>query len=197
MKRRAPAASRNREPIAAVLAGELPEAGLVLELASGTGEHAVHFAQAWPGLRWQPSDPDADARASIAAWRDDAGLANLLPPIRIDTAESDWPVTRADAMVCINMIHISPTASTHGLFAGAQRILPVGTPLALYGPFLEQDVPTADSNLAFDADLKARNPLWGLRDLGWVDDIAGRHGLVRTRRIEMPANNLVVIYRRR
>lgn len=196
MKRRASAASRNRDPIAAVLAGELPDTGLVLELASGTGEHAVHFAQAWPGLQWQPTDPDADALGSIAAWRDDASLPNLLPPLRLDAAEPIWPVARADALVCINMIHISPVEATHGLFAGAGRILPPGAPLALYGPYLEQDVSTAESNLAFDAELKARNPLWGLRDLAWVDAIAAQHGFARTRRVEMPANNLVVVYRR-
>lgn len=196
MKRFAPAAARNREPIAAVLARELPEEGLVLEVASGTGEHAVHFAQTWPGLRWQPTDPDADALASIAAWRDQAGLPNLLPPMQLDAAARDWPIARAEALVCINMIHISPVAATHGLFAGAERVLPSGAPLALYGPYIEQDVPTAQSNLVFDADLKARNPLWGLRDLAWVDEIAAGHGFARSRRVDMPANNLVVVYRR-
>lgn len=196
MKRHAPATERNRDPIAAVLTDHLPQAGLVLEVAAGTGEHAIHFARCWPGLQWQPTDPDETALSSIAAWRDEAGLRNLLPPLQLDAAAPQWPVQAADALVCINMIHISPIASTTGLFAGARRILPQGALLALYGPFLEADVPTAAGNLAFDADLKARNPAWGLRDLAWVDGIAASQGFTRTHRLAMPANNLTVIYRR-
>ncbi len=196
MKRHAPAASRNREPIAAVLTEELPAAGTVLEIASGTGEHAVHFARTWPHLAWQPSDPDPDARASILAWREEAGLANLLAPLDLDAAQTDWPLDRADAVVSINMTHISPPAATVGLVAGAVRLLAPGAPLILYGPYLEADVATAPSNLAFDADLKARNPEWGLRRVEWLDELAAAQGLARGRRVAMPANNLTLVYRR-
>ena len=182
MKRHAPAAGRNREPIAAVLAEELPPSGLVLEIASGTGEHAVHFARTFPGLTWQPSDPDPDARASIAAWREECDLANLLPPIEVDAAAEAWPLERADAMLCINMIHISAVAATEGLVGGAARRLGPGAPLVLYGPFLEEGVETATSNLAFDADLRARNPAWGLRPVAWLDDLARVHGFERRRK---------------
>ena len=196
MKRHAPAAGRNREPIAAVLTEDLPAEGLVLEVASGTGEHAVHFARTFPALDWQPSDPDADARSSIAAWRDEAALANLRPPIALDAASPRWPIDRADAIVCINMVHISPVAATEGLLAGAARLLATAAPLILYGPYLETTVETADSNLVFDADLRARNPEWGLRRVEWMDEQAARHGFVRTRRVAMPANNLALVYRR-
>jgi hypothetical protein len=196
MKRHAPAAGRNRDPIAAVLSEELPAAGLVLEIASGTGEHAVHFAHTYPHLTWQPTDPDADARSSIAAWQKEEGLPNLLPPLSLDAAASPWSIEQADAIVCINMVHISPPASTEGLLAGAGRLLPAGAPLILYGPYLEEGVETAPSNLEFDRSLKARDPRWGLRRVGWIDDLAARHGLRRTRRIAMPANNLTLVYRR-
>ena len=196
MKRRAPAAERNREPIAAVLAEELSAAGLVLEVASGTGEHAVHFARRFPQLQWQPSDPDPASRDSIGAWREEIGVANLLPPLELDARAADWPATRADAVLCINMIHISPRRATEGLFAHAGHLLPAGAPLIVYGPFLEEGVATAPSNLDFDAGLKARNPKWGLRPLSWLDTLAASCGLQRTRRVEMPANNLTVVYRR-
>jgi hypothetical protein len=196
MKRHAPATARNREPIAAVLAEELPEAGLALEVASGSGEHAIHFAQTFPGLQWQPSDPDPAARDSIAAWRDEAGPANLLPPLALDAVSPDWPVVRADAVLCINMIHISPVSTTEGLVAGAARLLRPGAPLILYGPFVEAEVGTAPSNLEFDAGLRARNPDWGLRGAEWLDALAGEAGFRRTRRVAMPANNLMLVYRR-
>jgi len=196
MKRHAPAAGRNREPIAAVLSEELPDTGLVLEIASGTGEHAVHFARTYPHLRWQPSDPDADARDSIADWQLEAGLANLLPPLALDAAASEWPASQADAIVCINMVHISPPASAEGLLAGAGRLLAAGAPLILYGPYLEDGVDTAPSNLEFDRSLKARDPRWGLRRIEWIDERAVHHGLRRTRRVAMPANNLTLVYRR-
>jgi hypothetical protein len=195
MKRHAPAATRNREPIAAVLAEELPSTGLVLEVASGSGEHAVHFAAAFLGLTWQPSDPDPVARESIEAWGREKGRPNLLSPFELDAAASQWPVARADAVICINMVHISPVEATEGLLAGAARILPAGAPLILYGRYLEDDVATAPSNLAFDADLKARNPQWGLRSIPWLDELAARHGFSRTRRVVMPANNLTLVYR--
>lgn len=197
MKRHAPAAGRNREPIAAVLAEELPPAGIVLEVASGTGEHAVHFARTFPGLSWQPSDPDPDARASIAAWREESGFASLLPPIEIEATAASWPLARADAVLCINMVHISPVAATEGLVRGAARLLAVDAPLVLYGPYFEDRIETAPSNLAFDADLRARNAAWGLRRAEWLDDLARSHGFERTRRVEMPANNLTLVYRRR
>jgi Protein of unknown function (DUF938) len=190
-----PAALRNREPIAAVLAGELPASGVVLEIASGSGEHAAHFAARFPQLRWQPSDPDAAARASIAAHV--AGLPNVLPPLALDAAAADWPLARADAMVAINMVHISPWASTEGLLAGAARLLPAGGLLYLYGPYRRDGVPTAASNEAFDADLKARDPEWGLRTVETVAALAAAHGIVLERTVEMPANNLSLVFRRR
>jgi hypothetical protein len=196
MKRHAPATGRNREPISAVLTEELPQSGLVLEIASGSGEHAVHFARTYPFLQWQPTDPDAGALSSIASWSAEAALPNLLEPIQLDAAAAEWPVQAADAMVCINMVHISPPEATQGLFAGASRLLPPGAPLAIYGPFFEAEVETAPTNLAFDADLKRRAPGWGLRDTAWLDQIAAAHGLARTWRVAMPANNLMLIYRR-
>lgn len=196
-KRESPAAQRNREPIADVLADVLPERGIVLEMASGTGEHVVHFAKRFAHLDWYPSDPDAEARASIAAHVAQAGLANVMPPLALDAAASEWPLDAADAILCINMVHISPWQATEGLFAGAARLLPpMDGPLILYGPYLEREVETAPSNLAFDESLKARDPRWGLRDLANVDALAKRHGFTRTLRVAMPANNLIVVYRK-
>ena len=197
MKHSAPAAARNREAIAAVLAEELPGSGLVLEVASGTGEHAVHFAAEFPALTWQPSDPDEVARASIAAWREEAGLANLLPPLTLDAAAPEWPIDATDAMMCINMIHISPWASAEGLFSGAARLLTEGAPLVLYGPYLEDAVETAPSNIAFDAWLKGKDPSYGIRRIEEVDALAAQRGFARTRRVGMPANNLTLAYRKR
>lgn len=196
VRRHAPATARNRDPILAVLRDVLPSAGLVLEVASGTGEHAVHFATALPGLVWQPSDADPQARASIAGWAAEAGLANLRPPMALDATATDWPIDRADALVCINMVHISPWAATLGLFAGAARILPPGAPLVLYGPYFRAEVETAPSNRTFDADLKARNPEWGLRDLAEIGAVAADAGFAREAVAEMPANNLTVVFRR-
>jgi hypothetical protein len=196
MKRHAPATGRNREPIAAVLTEELPRTGLVLEVASGTGEHAVHFARTFPDLRWQPSDPDPEARASIEAWREEAALPNLLPPLALDATGADWPIERADAVLCINMVHISPVAATEGLLAGAALLLEPGAPLVLYGPYFESAVETAPSNLAFDRDLRSRNPEWGLRSVEWLDELAERAGFRRTRRVAMPAHNLTLVYRK-
>lgn len=190
-----PSTLRNREPILEVLRRHLPQSGLVLEIASGAGEHAVHVARALPGLDWQPSDPDPEALASIAAWREASGLPNLLSPIMLDAARA-WPIERAEAVVCVNMIHIAPWAATQGLMAGAGRVLPAGGVLYLYGPYLEDDVPTAPSNEAFDASLKARNSAWGLRDRATVEALAAAHGLTRVERVEMPANNLSLVFRR-
>lgn len=195
-KRHAPATLRNRDAIAAVLADWLPASGTVLEVASGSGEHAVHFAAAFPHLDWQPSDPDPAGLASIAAWRAEVGLANVGPPLTLDASASNWPVTRADAILCINMVHISPWEATLGLFAGAARLLAPGAPLILYGPYIEAEVPTAESNLDFDANLRARDPAWGLRDTGAVKAAAADAGLAFAERRAMPANNLMLLFQR-
>jgi hypothetical protein len=196
-RRSAPAALRNREPIADVLREWLPASGLVLEIASGTGEHAVHFAKRLPELEWQPSDVHPDALASIEAWRAAAGLPNVRPPLTIDAASPDWPIDRADAVLSINMVHISPWASALGLIVGAARLLPKGGPLILYGPWLKDDVPTAPSNLAFDADLRRRDPVWGLRRVEDFAAAAERRELKLVETRAMPANNLMLLFRRR
>lgn len=195
-KRHAPATLRNRDAIADVLADWLPATGTVLEVASGSGEHIVHFAAAFPYLDWQPSDPDPAGLASIAAWRAEAGLANIARPLALDVAADCWPVDRAEAILCINMVHISPWAATLGLFAGASRLLAASAPLILYGPYIEADVPTAESNLAFDGNLRARDPAWGLRDTRAVKAAAADAGLIFTERRPMPANNLMLLFRR-
>ena len=196
MKRHAPATARNSEPLADVLAGELPNEGLVLEIASGTGEHAVFMARRFPALDWQPSDCATDALHSVDAWAQEAGLANLRPAIALDAAAGEWPVEQADAILCVNMVHISPWQATVGLFEGAGRVLASGAPLILYGPFLEADVDPAPSNLAFDESLKTRDPAWGLRQVGELDGLARANRLSRAARHIMPANNLVLVYRR-
>lgn len=195
-RRHAPATDRNRDPILAVLRNALPSAGLVLEVASGTGQHAVHFAAALPGVTWQPSDPDPALRASIEGWRAQAALPNLTAPLALDAATHPWPLERADAVVCINMIHIAPWAAGLGLLRGAGAVLPPGGPLLLYGPFRRGGAHTAPSNAAFDADLKARDPSWGVRDLEAVEAAARDHGLVLADVVAMPANNLTVLFRR-
>jgi len=195
-RRSAPAALRNREPIAEVLTGWLPERGLVLEIASGTGEHAVHFAGRFPQLEWQPSDVHADALRSIEAWHGAAGLPNMRRPVLLDASAPDWPIDRADAVLSINMVHISPWPSALGLIAGAARVLPSGGPLILYGPWLKGDIPTAPSNLEFDADLKARDPDWGLRNVEEFAAAAAEKGLMLEQTRAMPANNLMLLFRR-
>lgn len=196
MKRHAAATERNRGPIAEVLADVLPASGILLEVASGTGEHAAFFAVLFPALFWQPSDPDPEALASIRAWRDEAGLANLLEPVLLDASAQDWPVASADAILCVNMVHISPWAATAGLMRGAGRLLSAGMPLILYGPYRRAGVPTAPSNEAFDASLRTRDPQWGLRELGAVEAEAKRNGLHLDRVVGMPANNLTLVFRR-
>jgi SAM-dependent methyltransferase len=196
VKRRAPATERNREPIAAVLRDALPASGLVLEVASGTGAHAAYLAGLFPNLLWQPSDPEPAAIASIRAWRDEVGLQNLLEPVRLDAAAEEWPVAAADALLCVNMVHISPWPATVGLMRGAGRLLGPGAPLIVYGPYRRAGVATAPSNEAFDASLRARDPQWGLRDLEAVAAEAERNGLVLERVVEMPANNLTLVFRR-
>lgn len=192
-----PSVARNRTPILEVLRRVLPARGTVLEIASGTGEHAVYIAAALPHLTWQPSDRDPDALASIATHRTAAQLPNLLPPLTLDATAPSWPVTQADAMVSINMIHIAPWSAAEGLMAGAERLLGSGAPLYLYGPFREDGRHTAPSNSAFDESLRASNRDWGVRDLGEVVGLASRHGLALVERIAMPANNLSVVFRRR
>jgi hypothetical protein len=193
----APAVARNRDPILTILRRVLPARGTVLEIASGTGEHAVHFAAALPHLTWQPTDVDADALRSIAAHRTSAQLPNLLPPLELDASSPVWLVTRADAVVAINMLHISPWRATEWLMEGAARVFAPGSALYLYGAFKENGRHTAPSNAAFDASLRAHNPEWGVRDLDRVADLAGWHGLALIERIAMPANNLSLVFRSR
>jgi SAM-dependent methyltransferase len=191
-----PHVTRNREPILEVLRRVLPREGLVLEVASGGGEHAAYFAQNLPGLRWQPTDANSEMFESIAAHRAAAGVANLLEPFHLDVTSERWPIERADAMVCCNMIHISPWATTEGLIAGAERTLARDGLLYLYGPYKIDGRHTAPSNEDFDASLRARNPLWGVRDLTEVSSLAKRHGFALAETVPMPANNLSVIFRR-
>jgi SAM-dependent methyltransferase len=192
-----PSTARNRDPILAVLKRRLPAAGLVLEIASGAGEHAAYFAAALPRLQWRPTDRDEDARASIAAWRKNAGLPNLLAPLPLDASRPDsWPVDRADAVININMIHISPWAATEGLMVGAGRVLAPGGILFIYGPYFEAGVETAPSNLAFDESLRRRDPAWGVRRLEDVEALAARQSLELVERVAMPANNLSLVFRR-
>ena len=197
MKLRSPSAQRNREPIAAVLADWLPASGMVLEVASGSGEHAVHFAGRFPALEWQPSDPDPAALTSIEAWRADSGLANLREPVILDATAATWPVESAEAMLNVNMVHISPWEAALGLLDGAARLLPAGGPLILYGPWTVQGLQTAPSNLAFDADLKRREPAWGLRKVEEFALEAEKRGLVLDDQREMPANNRMLLLIRR
>ena len=195
-RRSAPAALRNRQPIAEVLEEWLPERGLVLEIASGTGEHAVHFAERFPALDWQPSDVHPDALASIRAWRAECGLPNMREPLTIDASSPAWPIEQADAVLSINMVHISPWASALGLLDGVARILPAGAPLILYGPWLKDDVPAAPTNMDFDADLKRRDPAWGLRRVEDFAAAADKRGLRLIETPAMPANNMMLLLRR-
>lgn len=196
-RRSAPAALRNREPIAEVLAEWLPSSGLVLEIASGTGEHAVYFAERFPALEWQPTDLHPDALESIEAWMTQSDLPNLRAPLTLDAASGEWPIDHADAVLSINMVHISSWASALGLIAGAARLLASDAPLILYGPWLKNDIHAAPSNLDFDADLKRRDPQWGLRK---VEDFAAAAEMQGLRLVEtrvMPANNMMLLLRRR
>jgi SAM-dependent methyltransferase len=195
-RRYAPHVARNAGPIAEVLRDVLPARGLVLEVASGTGEHILHFAREFPKLLWQPSDPEPAALRSIEAWRAESGLFNLLPAVSLDARAADWPVPQADAILCINMVHISPWAATVGLLRGAGRLLAEGAPLCLYGPYRRAGVETAPSNEAFDESLKARDPEWGLRDLEAVAAEAEQHGLALEQVVEMPANNISALFRK-
>jgi SAM-dependent methyltransferase len=195
-RRFAPAVARNKAAITEVLARHLPAAGLVLEIASGSGEHALHFAADFPALGFQPTDPDAAAIASIAAWQAEAQLANLRAPLALDVMADAWPVQKADAVLCINMIHIAPWEATAALMRGAARVLPRDGILFLYGPFKQGGQHTAPSNAEFDAGLRAQDARWGVRDLEAVAEIASAAGFAAPVVEEMPANNLSVIFRR-
>lgn len=196
-----PATARNRDPILAVLQGILPQSGLVLEIASGYGEHAAYFAPRFPSLIWQSSGREPESRQSISAWiaavdQSGQGVGNLPPPLDLDVHDDPWPLTAADGMVCINMVHISPWETTQALLAGAGRLLPAGGVLYLYGPYMIDGQHTAQSNQAFDMDLRRRNPEWGVRDLGSVTAEAALHGLLLDRTVDMPSNNLSVIFKK-
>ena len=195
-RRSSPAAQRNVAPIIVVLEDWLPPNGTILEIASGTGEHAAAFAVHFAKLDWQPSDADPDALRSIAAWRAAQAGSNLLPPLALDARAGDWLIERVDGIVSINMVHISPWSASTGLLDGAARLLASGAPLILYGPWIEAGVETAPSNLAFDADLRARNPEWGLRDVEAVAEVARERGLTLVERRPMPANNVMLLFRR-
>jgi tRNA G46 methylase TrmB len=196
IKRYAPATERNRDAIVQVLSDALPASGTILEIASGTGEHIVHFASAFPTLQWQPSDYHEEGLASITAWTEEAGVTNVLAPVHLDASAPEWSIAQVDAILCINMIHIAPWVATQGLMAGAARILSPGGLLYLYGPYRETDMPTAESNEAFDISLKSRDSEWGLRQKEDVIELAAHHGLTFERRVSMPANNLSLIFRR-
>jgi SAM-dependent methyltransferase len=196
-RRVAPAAERNRGPILDVLARILPKAGVILEIASGTGQHAVHFAAALPGVTWQPSDPDAASRASIDAWRQHASLANLNVPIALDVTTTPWPVPDSlAAIVCINMIHIAPWAAAEALFHGARERLASDGVLFLYGPYKRDGTHTAPSNETFDAQLRATNPAWGVRNMEDVVELGRASGLSMHEAVPMPANNFCLIFGR-
>lgn len=191
-----PAAERNKQPILEVLKRVMPPRGAALEIASGTGQHIVHFAAGMPGWTWQPSDPDPDALASIAAWCAQARLPNLRAPLRLDVMKVPWPVAYVDAIYCTNMLHIAPWATCAALMSGAARHLSSEGMLVTYGPFLVADLPTAASNLAFDIDLRSRNREWGLRRLEDVIAQARVSGFALQERVAMPANNLTLVFAR-
>jgi len=195
--RYAAATARNREPILAVLSRVLPPTGTLLEISSGTGEHAVFFARALPELTWQPTDVDEDSLHSIAAWRDHEGTPNLRPPLRLDVHDDAWPVTQVDAVFCANMIHIAPFSACEALMRGVGRVLRTGGVMVLYGPFHIGGKATAESNTAFDERLRATNPSWGVRNLEDVLALAEAAGLSLRERIEMPANNFSLVLERR
>jgi hypothetical protein len=193
----AAAAGRNQAPILEVLERELPPSGLVLEVASGTGQHVAHFAKSLPRLSWQPSDPDPGLRRSISLWIEIEQLANVKMPITLDVRQQPWPIASADAIVCINMVHIAPWAATPALFNGARQVLSRGNLLFLYGPFRRGGSHTAPSNAHFDAELRARDPEWGLRDVEALAAVGNDSGFALADTIAMPANNLSLVFRKR
>ncbi|HEX7910282.1 MAG TPA: DUF938 domain-containing protein [Paraburkholderia sp.] len=197
LRQHSPSAERNRAPILAVLRQVLPATGRVLEIASGTGQHAIHFARAMPGLDWQPSDADEEARASIAAWTAHEGLPNIRAPLALDVHQADWGIDALDAVVCINMIHISPWSAAQALFAGAGHRLADGGVLYLYGPYKRGGAHTAPSNEAFDQQLRSRDPEWGVRDMEAVTALGASAGFVCDEPVAMPANNFSLVFRKR
>jgi len=192
----APATQRNRDVILEILREMLPKTGLILEVASGSGEHCVYFAAQLPGLTFQPSDPDPVKLASINAWVAASGTANVRPALALDAASPNWPIREAAGILCINMIHISPWAATQGLFAGAARILPAGAPIFLYGPYKQNGAHTAPSNAAFDADLRRENPQWGVRDLEEIAALGLAQGFAPPAISPMPSNNFALVFTR-
>ena len=192
----APAAERNQGPILEVLQRVLPPRGLVLEIGRGTGQHVVHFAKALSQLSWQPSDPDAENRQSIALWSRLEALDRVKPPLALDVLVRPWPIDAADAIVCINVVHVSPWAATLALFDGVREVLPPEGVLFLYGPYRRGGRHTAPSNEKFDADLRAHNPEWGLRDIGELAEVADRVGLAPAEVVDMTANNFSLVFRK-
>jgi hypothetical protein len=192
----APSVARNRDPILDVLRLVLPSKGLVLEIASGSGEHVVHFATHFPTLTFCPSDPNAEARESVLAWIASTGVTNILPPLALDASKTPWPIDHADAIICINMVHISPWSATEGLFKCARKLLPPGAPIYLYGPYKRKGAHTAPSNAEFDASLRARDASWGVRDVEALAKCGAAEGFEVPEIVEMPANNLSLIFRR-
>ena len=191
-----PAAERNKDPILGVLSRVLPSHGLVLEIASGTGQHVIHFAEALPGLNWQPSDPDAELRRSIALRMQDAHLPNIREPVELDVMRQRWPLPSADAVVAINMIHVAPWAATLALFEGAKAVLSPQGVLFLYGPYRRFGGHTSPGNAQFDLDLRAQDPEWGLRDMEAVTEVATGAGFTLAEAVAMPANNFSLVFRR-
>jgi SAM-dependent methyltransferase len=192
----APAAERNRQPILDVLRRVLPPAGLVLEIASGTGQHAIFFAEHLPKLQWQPTDASSEALQSMGTWVDETNRDNLLTPLELDVRASPWPLVNADALVCINMIHISPWEATEALFHGASELLASGSPMITYGPYRLRGEHTAPSNAAFDQSLRSRNARWGVRDIDELLELGGRTGFTLEERVGMPANNMTLVWTR-
>ncbi len=195
-QKHAPATMRNRDAIVDVLRRILPDRGTVLEIASGTGEHAVFFGQKFPDISFQPSDPDPECCRSIAAWTKRAEARNVLSPMQLDALATDWDIEHPDALICINMIHISPWEASIGLFEKAAKLLAPGAPLFLYGPYFQEGIEPAQGNLDFERSLKSRNLQWGIRDVADIDTLADETGFARESLIEMPANNISLVYRK-
>lgn len=191
-----PSAERNKGPILDVLTRVLPTRGVVLELASGTGQHVIHFAKALSGLTWQPSDPDPELRESVALRVGEEQLANVNPPIDLDVTRLPWPLKTADAVVCINLIHVAPWSATLALLEGTKALLPAQHVLFLYGPYRRFGQHTSKSNEQFDSDLRAHNSEWGLRDLEAVSETAAFSAFVLAEIVEMPANNFGLVFKR-
>ena len=192
----APAAERNRQPLLDVLRRVLPPAGLVLEVASGSGQHAIFFTEHLPALRWLPSDASSEALESIGAWVDEANRENLLAPIELDVCWPEWPLMEADALVCINMIHVSPWETTEALFRGAGKLLAGGSSLITYGPYRLHGQHTATSNVAFDESLRSRDARWGVRDIDQLSELGRKTGFALEERVDMPANNMTLMWTR-